>query len=300
MTAAIARAVKAVVAKPAREVTPHGLSLIQHAEGEPGTGKAVLVAYQDGAGVWTIGWGHTLGVHAGMTCTQEQAEAWLDSDLDDAEHAVCTFVTVPLNDNEFDAMVSFAYNVGTQAFMTSTLLRKLNAGDRAAVPAEMARWNKITVAGVKQVSQGLVNRRAAEAALFVLPVEELPPIPASAQPVQVTGPGVQIVPQPTALPAPRVAVAAPMANEVPAAPPTKVSQAPGGKTGITALLAGAGGVLTEGYNQVSPTIDAFRRITDGIGHGPAFLRVIGAVLVLVSIGSLAYSLWHKRQELRGE
>lgn len=300
MTVAIARAVKAAVAKPAREVTPHGMAFIEHAEGEPGTGKAVLVAYQDGAGVWTIGWGHTRDVVAGMTCTQAQAEAWLDADLDDAEHAVCTFVTVPLNDNEFDALVSFAFNVGTEAFMTSLLLRKLNAGDRAAVPAEMARWNKITVKGVKQVSAGLTNRRAAEASLFVLPVAVLPPVPVDPSPVLVTGPDVQTVAPPTELPAPRVAVAAIMANEVPTAPPTKVMQAPGGKTGVTALIAGAGGLLTEGYSQVAPTIDAVRRIIDGIGHGPSFLRVIGAVLVLVSIGSLAYSLYRHRRELRGE
>lgn len=290
----IARAVKATLKKPAREVSQHGIAFIEHAEGAPGTGAPVLTAYQDSAGVWTIGWGHTQGVTEGMTCTVEQAVAWLDVDLDDAEHAVCTFVTVPLNDNQFDALVSFVFNIGTEGFMTSTLLRRLNTGEYDAVPEEMARWNKVTVKGVKKVSAGLVNRRASEAALFVLPVPKPAETPA---PAPQTAPESAVAPVQAApaVPKPPLPV---MANEVPTPPPTKVSHTPGGKTGITALLAGAGGLMSEGYQQAQPTLAALHNITDGIGRGPQWLRLIGAALVLVSIGALTFSLWRQRMKLR--
>lgn len=293
----IARAVKATLKKPAREVSQHGIAFIEHAEGAPGTGAPVLTAYQDSAGVWTIGWGHTQGVTEGMTCTVEQAVAWLDVDLDDAEHAVCTFVTVPLNDNQFDALVSFAFNVGTEEFMTSTLLRRLNAGDYDAVPEEMARWNKVTVKGVKKVNAGLVNRRAAESALFVTPVAEAPKAVEST-PAQAPNADESAVAATPPAPAPAKTPLPVMANEVPAPPPTKVVHTPGGKAGVTALLAGAGGMLTEGYQQAQPTIDAVHRIFSGIGQGPSWMRAIGAGLVLVSLGTLAYNLWRQRRALR--
>lgn len=287
----ITRTSKTLVKKPAREASPHGIAFIQHAEGAPGTGAPVLKAYQDSAGVWTIGWGHTRDVVAGMTCTEAEAAAWLDTDLDDAEHAVCEFVKVPLNDNQFDALVSFVFNIGTPEFMTSTLLRRLNGGEYDAVPEEMARWNKVTVKGVKKVNAGLVNRRAAESALFVTPIAEPAPAPAPTAAESAVTP-TQPAPAPAKPPLPV------MANEVPAPPPTKVVHTPGGKAGVTALLAGAGGMLTEGYQQAQPTIDAVHRIFAGIGQGPSWMRAIGAGLVLVSLGTLAYNLWRQRCALR--
>lgn len=125
-----------------------------------------LRSYQDSAGVWTIGYGHTsdasFKVGPGQTITEAKATELLRVDLREAEQAIDRVVTVPLNDNQFGALVSFAYNVGNAAFRKSTLLRKLNAGDYDAVPSELAKWNK---AGGKVV-QGLVNRRAAEAGLW--------------------------------------------------------------------------------------------------------------------------------------
>jgi lysozyme len=125
-----------------------------------------LRSYQDSAGVWTIGYGHTsdgaFKVGPGQTITEAKATELLRVDLREAEQAIDRGVTVPLSDNQFGALVSFAYNVGNAAFRKSTLLRKLNAGDYDAVPSELAKWNK---AGGKVV-QGLVNRRAAEAGLW--------------------------------------------------------------------------------------------------------------------------------------
>lgn len=114
-------------------------------------------------GTLTIGWGHTgSDVTPGLEITQEQAEAFLSEDLAPAERAVSTLVTVELSDNQFAALVSFTFNVGVTAFKTSSLLRKLNAGDYNAVPSELMKWTK----SKGQQMTGLVNRRSAEAGLW--------------------------------------------------------------------------------------------------------------------------------------
>ena len=115
---------------------------------------------------WTIGYGHTsdghLKVYRGLTITPAQAEAALEYDLNETAAAVEKLVKVDLTDNQFGALVSFAFNVGTGAFGKSTLLKKLNAGDYAAVPQQMARW----IYNDGKPMQGLINRRAAEAGLW--------------------------------------------------------------------------------------------------------------------------------------
>lgn len=122
-----------------------------------------LAAYQDVKGVWTIGYGHTgSAARPGNTITETEAKRLLRLDLDEAEAGVRAAVRVPLSQTQFDVLVSFAFNCGNHALATSTLARKLNAGDYAAVPAELARW---VHSGGKRV-QGLVNRRAAEAVLW--------------------------------------------------------------------------------------------------------------------------------------
>lgn len=138
-----------------------------------------LTAYKCPADVWTIGYGHTSAagepeVKEGMTITPAEAERILMSDLRMFERIVNDNVTVPLNQSQFDALVSFVFNVGpgrkgtirqkeVPGFITSTLLKKLNKGDYASVPNEMTRWNK----SKGKVITGLSNRRAREAALFV-------------------------------------------------------------------------------------------------------------------------------------
>lgn len=124
-----------------------------------------LEAYDDGVGVWTIGYGTTIingvKVKKGDTCTLEQAKKYMASDLKKFEAAV-NKAQVPLNQNQFDALVSLTYNIGTGAFADSTLLKKLNAGDYKGASAQFDVWVK---AGGKRM-QGLVNRRAVERKLF--------------------------------------------------------------------------------------------------------------------------------------
>lgn len=126
-----------------------------------------LAAYRDAVGVWTIGYGHTAmagppAPAAGMTITREEADAILARDLKRFEDGVSRLVAVPLAQHEFDALVSFAFNVGEGNLSRSTLLRKLNAGDRAGAAAEFGKWNK---AGGR-VLPGLTRRRAEERAMF--------------------------------------------------------------------------------------------------------------------------------------
>lgn len=128
-----------------------------------------LTAYQDEAGVWTIGYGHTgPEVVRGMRITQAQANRYFEEDLEEAIVAVDNLVTPELSDVQYFVLASFVFNVGINAFRRSSLLKRLNAGDLEAVPGELIKWNKITdhVTKKKKVSPGLVNRRAAEVAMW--------------------------------------------------------------------------------------------------------------------------------------
>jgi lysozyme len=123
-----------------------------------------LQAYQDPGGVWTIGYGHTgSDVSQGLVITRADADALLRADLATAEATVNSSVSVSLTQGQFDALVSFVYNVGGGAFQTSTLLAKLNAGDYASAAAEFGNWNQDANG---QPLAGLMSRRSAEAALF--------------------------------------------------------------------------------------------------------------------------------------
>lgn len=144
------------------QTSDKGISLIKQFEG------CKLTAYQDSVGVWTIGYGWTQPVdgkpiRAGMTIKQQTAERLLKTGLVSYESDVSRLVKVGLTQGQFDALVSFAYNVGARALSTSTLLKKLNAGDIKGAADEFLRWNK---SGGK-VMPGLTNRRKAERALFL-------------------------------------------------------------------------------------------------------------------------------------
>ncbi|WP_165464514.1 lysozyme [Enterobacter cloacae] len=144
------------------QTSENGIALIKEFEG------CRLTAYQDSVGVWTIGYGWTQPVdgkpiRAGMTIKQETAERLLKTGLVSYESDVSRLVKVRLKQGEFDALVSFTYNLGARSLSTSTLLRKLNAGDYAGAADEFLRWNK---AGGK-VLNGLTRRREAERALFL-------------------------------------------------------------------------------------------------------------------------------------
>ncbi len=124
--------------------------------------------YRDLGGVWTVGWGHTgKDVIPGQPWTQDQAETAFLADTGGAVEAVNRFAHVPLTQNQFDALVDFAFNVGVHAFSSSTMLKYLNAGAPVAAATAMLKWNKIVIGGAVQISAGLSRRRAAENALFL-------------------------------------------------------------------------------------------------------------------------------------
>ncbi|MBT9313073.1 lysozyme [Leptothoe kymatousa] len=140
-----------------RQTNASGVSLIKSFEG------LRLRAYQDAVGVWTIGYGTTRGVKPGQEISEAQAESLLKTDLTRFEKSIIQAVRVPINDNQFAALVSFTYNVGSGAMKSSTLLKKLNRRDVYGAAKEFPRWNR---AGGR-VLAGLTRRRNAEKALFL-------------------------------------------------------------------------------------------------------------------------------------
>jgi lysozyme len=137
-------------------ISQEGLDLIKRWEG------CRTNAYKCPANVWTIGYGHTKTAKPGMMISHSKADDLLLEDLKVFESAVRRLVTVPLNQNQFDALVSFVFNVGEGAFEGSTLLRLLNSGNYKAASAQFGKW----VYAGKQVLPGLVARREAEYQLF--------------------------------------------------------------------------------------------------------------------------------------
>lgn len=122
-----------------------------------------LIGYLDSGGITTNGWGHTgKDVKEGVTITINQAINNLTSDISPVVKAVNTLVTVPLAQNQFDALVIFVYNIGIGAFTTSTLLKLLNQKQYTEVPTQLIRWDKCK----GSVVQGLINRRNAEIKLW--------------------------------------------------------------------------------------------------------------------------------------
>ena len=138
----------------------NGKSIIKYCEG------LRLSSYMCPAGKPTIGWGHTYGVKMGRTISEAEAEVLLDHDYQQAEDDVLEVVTVPLTDNQLGALTSFVFNLGQGNLKSSTLLRKLNAGDYSGAAAEFDKWVYATVNGVKTKLNGLVVRRKLERSLF--------------------------------------------------------------------------------------------------------------------------------------
>ncbi|WP_238327294.1 lysozyme [Rodentibacter pneumotropicus] len=143
------------------KISEKGIEFIRQAEGEK------LTAYPDIVGVWTIGVGHTgfvdgKSVSRGMAITKEKSKEILIADLKRFESAVNSAVKVSLAQNQFDALVSLAFNIGEGAFTRSTLVKKLNAGDYKGAAEQFLVWKN---AGGR-VSQGLLNRRKREKVLF--------------------------------------------------------------------------------------------------------------------------------------
>ncbi|MEI7252823.1 lysozyme [Pectobacterium versatile] len=144
------------------QISANGINLIKQFEG------CELSAYQDSVGVWTIGFGWTQAVDGkpirrGMKIDAATAERLLKTGVVQYERAVNQLVRVSITQNQFDALVSFTYNLGSRSLSTSTLLKNLNGGDISGVAAEFMKWNR---AGGK-VLAGLTRRREAERALFL-------------------------------------------------------------------------------------------------------------------------------------
>jgi GH24 family phage-related lysozyme (muramidase)/peptidoglycan hydrolase-like protein with peptidoglycan-binding domain len=149
----------------AMKTSQSGRDFLRAQEGER------LTAYQDSVGVWTIGVGHTTAagppqVQPGMRISKEQSDEILSRDLASFETAVSEAVRVPLNQNEFDALVSLCFNIGPGRFASSSVVRELNAGNRRAAADAFLMWNKAR----GRVLDGLTSRRQRERALFLTPV----------------------------------------------------------------------------------------------------------------------------------
>ncbi|MBW7981554.1 lysozyme [Enterobacillus tribolii] len=144
------------------QISDAGIALIKQFEG------CELKAYQDAAGVWTIGYGWTQlvdgkKIREDMTITQRTAERLLRCGVVQYEQGVNKLLKVGVTQGQYDALVSFAYNLGVRALGTSTLLKKLNDGDTQGAAEEFMKWTKV---GGMQLA-GLFMRRTAERALFL-------------------------------------------------------------------------------------------------------------------------------------
>lgn len=198
------------------KISDAGLDLVKSFEGyHRKLPNGDCTTYLCPAGVPTIGWGNTEGIKMGMVWTREQAEEGLRREIAKFEAAVGRLVTVDLNQHQFDACVSLAYNIGIQGFAGSSVLRYINRGDMKAAASYFRLWNKARDPKTNKlvVLNGLVDRRAREATLFLTPVEE-PEEPSMPQAVvesapklgwkawlgigAVGGGGTQIVPAPPA------------------------------------------------------------------------------------------------------
>lgn len=167
------------------KTSKNGLEFIAKWEG------VVLHPYMDIGGLWTIGVGHLIKPtdsfstisnakikellksrdrehpYAELLISREEALNILSKDVEDVEKALKTFITVPLNQNQFDALVSFGFNCGTGVFRTSGACRALVAGNYNAVPERLLDWSKVRINGELKTNKGLLNRRTAEGQLFM-------------------------------------------------------------------------------------------------------------------------------------
>ena len=232
------------------KTSPKGIALITEFEGFRSK------AYQDVVGVWTIGYGFTLGVQPGDTITKEQAKRRLARELESYEAAVMRACTNEPNQNEFDALVCFAFNVGASGMAKSSVIKAHNRGDHQAAARAFGLWVK---AGGKEWP-GLVRRRAAEASLYLTPVADDVSDPAE-------GP---LLEMPQAVEPERKMAA----SEI-----NKASVAAGGTAAIAAVTQGA------------QVISDFKNATDSLGN---WLVPILLIAVVALCGYVVYMRFKQR------
>jgi lysozyme len=151
--------------KPRHQVSRAAVDLIKRFEGYR------MKAAQLPDGRWTIGYGHTLTARGGATVSEKDAEALLLYDLISVAHAVNEQTYAPLNQNQFDALVCFAFNIGLENFVRSGVLRRINEGSLLQAACAMEMWRKADFEGERIVIDALVRRRSAEKALFLTPAD---------------------------------------------------------------------------------------------------------------------------------
>lgn len=150
-----------------------GLNLIKGYEG------LRMAAHYAPSEQWSIGYGHTQTARHGMSVTEADAERMLRDDVDPIEKLLAETVRAPLNQNEHDALVSLIFNIGADNWKRSTVLRKLNAGDKLGAAAAFEMWTRAKVNGELVALDGLVRRRAAEKSLFLMPTDASLVVPTS-------------------------------------------------------------------------------------------------------------------------
>ena len=148
-----------------RQISDAGVALIRAHEG------CKLDAYQDQRGIWTIGWGHTIGVKPGDSISQETADGLLQDDIEQRAEGPVDALTRdrPTTQHQFDAMCSLCYNIGTGNFKESTVLKLHLAADYASAADAFMWWDKTHVDGELVEVEGLKERRQAERTLYLTP-----------------------------------------------------------------------------------------------------------------------------------
>ena len=150
-----------------------GLNLIKAYEG------LRMSAYYTPDEEWTVGYGHRTSARHGMSVTEGDAVQLLQDDVKPLESVIRDTVRAPLNQNEHDALVSLLFNIGEENFKRSTVLRKLNAGDKLGAAQAFEKWTKAKINGELVTLDGLVRRRAAEKSLFLMPTDASLVVPTS-------------------------------------------------------------------------------------------------------------------------
>jgi lysozyme len=222
-------------------------------------------AYQDVVGMWTIGYGFTSGVRPGQHMTPAQADARLGTELLRYEDAVVQACTVPPNQNQFDALVCFAWNVGTAGMAGSSVIKAHNRGDFQSAARAFGLWNK---AGGK-VWPGLTRRRAAESALYLKPV----PVPQQPPPQPVGRPD-----EPAQPPAPP-AQAMPQAVE----PESRLTESPINRA---ATVAGTTAATVGAVSQIKSSMDALQ----------GWIVPLLCVAVVALAGYIVWQRWQQRRQ----
>ena len=251
------------------KLSPEGKRLIFSFEGKlRKISDGRYIAYRCPADVWTIFAGCTSGVTEGMIVTEEQGEELFQKEIAKHEATVARLVPVDLTQYEFAAMVSLSFNIGAAGFERSSVLRRLNNGNRAGAAKAFEMWTKANVKGRKIDLPGLVSRRKREAALFLKPVEA-PEAPAMPQAVA----EVKEVSKPTV-----AAVAAVAATAAPIAAPVLIPPA-------------VPQIVTEGLGNAS----AWRGVGETIWTFRDWAIAQPTMASAVTIGVASFYLWSRKK-----